>query len=308
MSISFSIVTPVYNRSDTIKRCIESVLRQSFVDFEHIIVDDGSTDNSFQIAQTFAAKDNRIKVFRFDENKGTNAGRNYSISKATKKYIIILDSDDYFTENALNIITNTIKSKLQFKHYLFAADDMISYYEGNEYLKKDNNIIYFKQWLSKEITGDFIHVVDRNLMALFPFNEYIRILEGTNFLRIYKQEKKQFYTKQIVTIRERDRFDSVTLTASLNDKSTIERAYFSILQRIEWFANDMVTYGLKDLLYKDCHVAIKLGLALSDYKKVRTIYNQFNLKLDFKEKIIYKLKLGKFLLVGIIIYYKLIKK
>jgi len=307
MRISFSIVTPVFNRSDTIKRCIDSVLKQDFVDFEHIIIDDGSTDASFDIANSYAKIDERIKVFRFDINKGTNAGRNFTIKKASKAFVIILDSDDFLTENALQIITNTIKNNSSYKHYLFAADDMMPSYNANELLKKQTNILHYKQWLERAVTGDFIHVVERELMQSFPFNEYIRIFEGTNFLRIYRQGEKQLFIKEIITIRERGRDDSVTLTGMLTNKGAIEKSYLSLLHRLEWFAGDMVTNNLKGLLLKDSHVIIKLGLALSDYKKVKDFCLQLNIKMNLLEKTIYNLRLGKLLQWSIIIYYKYLK-
>ena len=308
MRISFSIVTPVYNRSDTIKRCIESVLSQDFLDFEHIIVDDGSTDNSFQIAQSYTTTDNRIKVFRFDKNKGTNAGRNFAIKKATKAFVIILDSDDYFVENALNSIVSTIKNNQSYKHYLFAADDMMPSYNTNVLLNNQTNILYYEQWLERAVSGDFIHVVESSLMQSFPFNEFIRIFEGTNFLRIYRQGEKQLFTKEIITIRERGRDDSVTLTVMLTNKGAIEKSYLSLLQRLEWFADDMVINNLKDILFKDSHAAIKLGLALSNYKKVKDFCLQLNIKMNLIEKTIYKLRLGKLLQWSIISYYKYINK
>ena len=308
MSIGFSIVTPVYNRCDTLKRCIDSVLNQDFVDFEHIIIDDGSTDASFSIANSYAKIDERIKVYRFDINKGTNAGRNFAIKKATKAFVIILDSDDYFVENALNSIVSIIKNNQSYKHYLFAADDMMPSYNKNVLLNNQTNILHYKQWLERAISGDFIHVVERNLMQSFPFNEFIRIFEGTNFLRIYKQGEKQLFTKEIITIRERGRDDSVTLTVMLTNKEAIEKSYLSLLQRLEWFADDMVINNLKDILLKDSHVAIKLGLALSDYKKVKDFCLQLNIEMNLIEKTIHKLRLGKLLQRSIIFYYKFINK
>jgi len=307
MSIGFSIVTPVYNRCDTLKRCIDSVLNQDFVDFEHIIIDDGSTDASFGIANSYAKIDERIKVYRFDINKGTNAGRNFAIKKATKAFVIILDSDDYFVENALNSIVSIIKNNQSYKHYLFAADDMMPSYNKNVLLNNQTNILHYKQWSERSISGDFIHVVERNLMQSFPFNEFIRIFEGTNFLRIYRQGEKQLFTKEIITIRERGRDDSVTLTVMLTNKGAIEKSYLSLLHRLEWFAGDMVTNNLKGLLLKDSHVIIKLGLALSDYKKVKDFCLQLNIKMNLLEKTIYNLRLGKLLQWSIIIYYKYLK-
>ena len=306
--ISFTIVTPVYNRSDTLQRCIESVRSQDIADFEHIIVDDGSTDGSFDVAESYALVDSRIKVFRFAVNKGTNAARNLAIENATKSYVIILDSDDYFVKNALRIIAEAINNNINYRHYLFAADDMMQSYKENKLLNKNKNILLYRQWLNREVSGDFIHVVERDLMCAFPFNEFVRIYEGTNFLRIYRHGKKQLFVKEIVTIRERGRSDSVTLTAALKSKGAIERSYHSVLQRLEWFANDMRIYNLYEILRKDCHVAIKLGLALGEYSNVREFCLHKNVKMDLLESIIYRVRLGNLLRFTIVLYYRFLSK
>jgi len=89
----FSIITPTYNRAAFISKAIRSVLSQTFVDFEYIIIDDGSTDNTKEIIETFS--DIRIKYFKI-ENSERGFARNFGIKKAIGKYITLLDSDDYY--------------------------------------------------------------------------------------------------------------------------------------------------------------------------------------------------------------------
>jgi len=90
-----SVVVPNYNKGQFIGETIRSVLSQRFTDFEAIIVDDGSTDNSVEIAQSWAAKDDRVKVFVRDRlPKGGNTCRNIGIQKSTGQWLMFLDSDD----------------------------------------------------------------------------------------------------------------------------------------------------------------------------------------------------------------------
>ncbi len=97
---TLSIIVPVYNVASYLTRCLESILKQSYVDFEVILVDDGSTDNSLLICNDFAVKDSRIKVFH-KENGGVSSARNYGIEKSTGDYLMFVDSDDWIQDNLL---------------------------------------------------------------------------------------------------------------------------------------------------------------------------------------------------------------
>jgi glycosyltransferase involved in cell wall biosynthesis len=94
----FSIIIPVYNVEDYIRSCIDSVLSQTFADYECILVDDGSTDNSPAICDEYAAKYPHIKVIH-GQNKGLSGARNGGIKESTGEYIVFLDSDDLFASN-----------------------------------------------------------------------------------------------------------------------------------------------------------------------------------------------------------------
>ena len=90
----YSIIVPVYKAEDTIRECIDSVLKQQYTDFELILVDDGSPDNSGGICDEYAANDSRIRVIH-KENGGVSSARNIGIDTALGKYIIFRDSDDW---------------------------------------------------------------------------------------------------------------------------------------------------------------------------------------------------------------------
>lgn len=91
---AISILTTVYNREKYLAECIESVQNGHFQDYEHIIVDDGSNDDSMAIAQAYAAEDSRIRVYQNETNLGDYPNRNKAASFATGKYIKYLDADD----------------------------------------------------------------------------------------------------------------------------------------------------------------------------------------------------------------------
>jgi glycosyltransferase involved in cell wall biosynthesis len=104
----FSVIVPAYNRADSISKVINSVLVQSFKDFELILVNDGSTDDTLSCINTFTV-DNRIKVYS-QLNKGVSAARNTGIERSTGKYVVFLDSDDIVEKNWLNDFHTLIKS------------------------------------------------------------------------------------------------------------------------------------------------------------------------------------------------------
>lgn len=106
-SIKFSVLVPVYKVEKYIDECIQSVLNQTYQNFELILVDDGSPDRSGQICDEYAAKDSRIKVFH-KENGGLMSARRYGIAKAGGDYYVFLDSDDYIALNSLEILERNI--------------------------------------------------------------------------------------------------------------------------------------------------------------------------------------------------------
>lgn len=112
--IIFSIITPNYNSGNKLLRCIQSNLSNN-VQFEHIIVDDCSTDSSFSIAKSNVTFQNlttsNIIFLRNESNKGPGYSRNRGLKLAKGKYIVFLDSDDYFIDGALDIIYSHLKKK-----------------------------------------------------------------------------------------------------------------------------------------------------------------------------------------------------
>lgn len=106
----FSIIVPVYKVEEYLDRCIQSILKQTFTDFEVILVDDGSPDNSGIICDNYAAKDNRIVVLH-QKNQGVSAARNNGLDIAQGEYICFVDSDDWIEQEMLAEIEADISNK-----------------------------------------------------------------------------------------------------------------------------------------------------------------------------------------------------
>lgn len=104
--MKISIIVPIYNAEHYLRKCIPSILFQDYENFELILINDGSTDQSGKIADEFANKDSRIRVFH-KINGGVSSARNLGIEEATGDYICFIDSDDYIETNYLSAFFKT---------------------------------------------------------------------------------------------------------------------------------------------------------------------------------------------------------
>lgn len=125
MGKKVSVIIPVYNAAQYLERCLDSVINQTLKDIEIICINDCSTDNSLEILEEYASKDNRIKIIDFKENKGVAAARNAGINEAQGEYIGFVDPDDY--------IDSDFYAQLYKKAYETKADIV----KGN-----DINVVY----------------------------------------------------------------------------------------------------------------------------------------------------------------------
>ena len=107
MSSFVSIIVPVYNTEPFLSRCLDSILCQSFTDFELLLIDDGSTDGSGAICDDYAERDSRIRVFH-KENGGVSSARNLGIDNSKGEWLYFADSDDELLPNGLQTLVNCI--------------------------------------------------------------------------------------------------------------------------------------------------------------------------------------------------------
>lgn len=159
---NISVIVPIYNTEKHLDRCIESILNQTYKDFELILIDDGSTDNSSNICNKYKEIDTRIMVIR-QNNRGVSYSRNIGISKAKGKYIAFVDGDDYVDNNFLHELLNTaINNNVDMSmcnYYLVKDDKKEKCSHGNknneviskEYIlnnifNNSNTVCYFSLW------------------------------------------------------------------------------------------------------------------------------------------------------------------
>lgn len=160
-----SIIIPAYNLGNYLEECLESIVRQTYKNFEVILVNDGSVDNTDDICLSWAKKYTNIQYFHND-NHGVSYTRNFAIDKCKGEYVVFIDADDIVGENYLTVL-----------HNLFFDDidlSMVSYYGF-----KDEEPYHIEQRkYSSEIT-----VLDKNLESAF-----FTITQGTICSKMYRTE------------------------------------------------------------------------------------------------------------------------
>lgn len=104
-NIKVSVIVPVYNAERHLGKCVESILNQTLKEFELIIINDGSTDSSYELCKKYAVKDERI-VLLDQKNSGVSVARNRGLDIAKGEYIYFIDADDYIEKNTLEILYN----------------------------------------------------------------------------------------------------------------------------------------------------------------------------------------------------------
>lgn len=181
-----SVIIPTYNRAHLVTDAINSVLNQTYTNFELLVVDDHSTDSSKEIIKSI--DDKRIKYLLNKRTKGAQGARNTGLLKARGKWIAFLDSDDNWLENKLEIqITELINRKKEFSHTNFYVKN------GNEtsvHKKKINNILkinYIGTFSSVVIRASLIEKVgllDEDLESCQDWDYWIRICQYVNPLFI----------------------------------------------------------------------------------------------------------------------------
>ncbi|MBI6339841.1 glycosyltransferase family 2 protein [Proteus sp. PR00224] len=143
-NIKFSIIVPIFNAQEFILDTLTSIFNQTYKNFEVLLIDDGSTDNTREIISEFAKNDHRFRIL-YQNNSGPNVARNYAMRFSTGEYFLYLDSDDIFLDNLLYVLYSEISKKkydiinfgYEFKNFLENKTISKSNYQRHELYKKD---------------------------------------------------------------------------------------------------------------------------------------------------------------------------
>ena len=195
-----SIVIPVYNVSKYLKKCVDSVVNQTYKNIEIILVDDGSIDDSGKKCEDLSKKDKRIRVFH-KENGGLSDARNYGIDKAKGKYVCFVDSDDFVTQDMCEILYNDIME--------FNADvafcTFIDCY-GDIPIIDNKNIERYK--ITKKEAIKYVMIGDK-----VPLSAVAKLYKKSIFEKV-KFEKGKTYEDAIIMVELLDHCNYVSYNSS----------------------------------------------------------------------------------------------
>ena len=223
-----SVIIPLYNGEKYIKRCIESVIAQTYKDIEVIVIDDGSTDNSYDIAKSYTHNDKRITVIT-KENEGVSKTRNKGISMASGEYIQFVDCDDYIDDHMTEklvcemeqsdgdiVICGCTELHEDHKRSIYPAvegalkvKELSKYYPSifNDFLLNGPvNKLYKKEFITKGFPEDMSLGED----LLFNLS-YIKNIENISFIK----DELYFYEIHSGSLNRKYRKDSIDIAEKL---------------------------------------------------------------------------------------------
>ena len=258
----FSLILPIYNVEKYLNRCVDSILKQKFSDYEIILVDDESPDNCGTMCDEYAKKYKNIKVIH-KKNEGLGFARNSGLNIASGKYVWFIDSDDFISENSLyNLQKNIIDNKYP---------EIVCF--GINYIDKKGKIL-FNQCpnLDKMIYLENKNIID-NLLADFIYDENNKNLHKSACSKVYKKNflknNSLFFHSEREWISE-DFYFCMDLFKYINSISFINKPLYNYCRN----GNSLTKVYREDRFEK----------ILKFYKKMDVIVDDYNFPKECKKR------------------------
>lgn len=219
----FSIIVPVYNVEEYLKKCVDSILCQDFDSFEVILVDDGSQDHSPQICDSYAQKDSKVIVVH-KKNGGAADARNVGIGLARGEYLLFVDSDDYWNQNG---VLKKIDEKLSMQTVDIVQFGREKYYSAEEKLVKGKprDLAKYDGLESSVLLGELVSNGALSISACFSafsrefitgndlyFHEGVKAEDLEWAIRLYLHDPKWAFINESFYVYRAKREGSVTAT------------------------------------------------------------------------------------------------
>src|SRR5690606_18001529 len=225
-----SIIIPTYNRAHLIGETLDSVLAQTYTHWECIVVDDGSTDDSQRVFDSYTSKDTRFQFLKRPNTKpkGANACRNIGLETAKGEYVVFFDSDDLMTPNHLEVkmtaLKNTNYDYVITKTKYFDRLDMYmedKYKNITTHLSAENYILQNINWLTPDVC------MKTTLAKSVSFNEIMQSAQEYNyFSKLVLQSVNAIFVDALVTLR---REPQTSIRSGLKTKYQRYDSYFKCL-------------------------------------------------------------------------------
>ncbi|MDC1256000.1 glycosyltransferase [bacterium] len=226
MNPTFSIIVPVYNVEDYLDECLNCLLAQSFHDFEVILINDGSTDNSEAICQEFTNKDPRF-LLRTTHNQGQGAARNIGITLAKGQYIYFYDSDDKLSDNLLeklhNIHTDKNVDIVMFEGDVFGdiSTNTFEYKRANNHTNIQLTNYIHNSLIDQSFTpSPCLYSFRKDAVSNLHFLEGIIYEDLAFYLNLTLDHKLSFFVLKEALFHRRVRQNS-TMTTAIKEKNAI---------------------------------------------------------------------------------------
>lgn len=268
-----SLIIPTFNRASTIGRTINSILSQTYDNFEIIVVEDGSEDDTVAILQTFT--DKRLRIIKHPVNKGVTAAKNTGLNAIKGEWFAILDSDDEIIPDALE---KMMKVPLEIDGTVTAVTcNCVDTSTGNFSGTGLNNSQYvdFKTLLTK-CAGEYWGLTKTTLLLNDRFNERLGGYESTLWYKI-NERAKRFYVNEALRIYHTEGDDRISKIAPSIKKMS---RHFEVLSDELHYLEVLKKY-LPGIFAKDCLRAIMYLVADNKRDKARFYYRQLK-KADIK--------------------------
>lgn len=254
MSEIISIVVPVYNASQVIDRCVNSILKQTYHNWELLLIDDGSNDDSFSKCKKYAETDNRIKAYT-KTNGGVSSARNKGIQCASGEYICFVDADDAIENDMLSQLYSVAKKYESdmiicgSKH--FVGTDVVVQKPLEESINGEIEIANYVQehYLEWLISAPWGKLYKRNLLPVRGFDESISLGEDLKFNIQYFQKIHKIYTISDTLYLYYDNIGSLTKTYKPGNYGAIINIY-EITKDYIYAVDGANKYWFKNINYK----------------------------------------------------------
>lgn len=236
-----SIVVPIYNVENYLRMCLDSIQNQTYQNFECLLINDGSPDNSADICREYLAKDARFRYFE-KENGGSSSARNFGIERSEGEYVTFVDSDDWLEHDALQLLYDALKkenadisigryncydeSRCQYLFYDSNPDDSLEVIEGKEIIDREG----VEEMKTGNWTVAYLKLIKRELLQDLPF-PIGKMAEDT-----YWTWKVLLKASKVVYLNRCIYWYRVGLTGTLSNTWSEKRMYDEIEAREEKIA------------------------------------------------------------------------
>lgn len=199
--MKLTIFTPTYNRADKLNKVYNSLVKQDCIDFEWLIIDDGSSDNTEEVVNSFISEAPFIIRYFKKTNGGKHTAHNMALELASGKYFMCLDSDDYLADNILKELSMSL-CKLSFSEGLIAyKSDIDGRLLSSEFPENIELVTTFELTSKYNCRGEFVLIYPTEILGLYPFPVYDNerfITECVLYDRLDAVCKMQFLRKTLM--------------------------------------------------------------------------------------------------------------